>query len=99
MKVLVVFLACAILTASAGHLELCGYNTEELSIVTTCIQLKASVGLKASLLRIRLQLNCLNDVCMIQTLCGQGELVDVLPQYLSDEEIVELHDIAEECKP
>ncbi|XP_049515947.1 antimicrobial peptide microplusin-like [Dermacentor silvarum] len=99
MKVLVVLLACVILTASAGHLELCGYTMGQLSTVTACIELRASIGLKLRLTQLRIQLNCLADPCMIRKLCAKGELMDVLPQYLSDQEIVELHDVAEVCRP
>ncbi|XP_077485507.1 antimicrobial peptide microplusin-like [Amblyomma americanum] len=98
MKVLFVFLALAVLTASAGHLELCGFNTQKLARVTLCIELKASKELRLTLAKARYGENCLTDICLFRKLCEQGELGETLKTYLTDEEIEELHEIAEECE-
>uniref|UniRef100_A0A6M2D6L9 Putative his-rich 1 n=1 Tax=Rhipicephalus microplus TaxID=6941 RepID=A0A6M2D6L9_RHIMP len=99
MKVTAVFLACAILTASAGIQDLCDYNIEQLSLATTCIKRKASFELKVALAETKAQVQCINDSCAIRKLCQQGKLADVLPLYYTGGEIWELEDLLEECRP
>ncbi|KAL1429219.1 hypothetical protein MTO96_016550 [Rhipicephalus appendiculatus] len=79
MKLLVVFLACAILTASAGIQDLCDYNTRQLSLATSCMKRKASFELKVALAETKAQVLCINDSCAIRKHCQQGSLADVLP--------------------
>ncbi|XP_077531620.1 antimicrobial peptide microplusin-like [Haemaphysalis longicornis] len=98
MKVIIAFLALAVLTASAGHYELCGYSDTRLRLVSQCIEKNASMGLQIGLLTARNAVNCLHDACLYRKLCDTGDIGKALEQYFSAEQIEELHEVAHSCE-
>ncbi|KAH6945558.1 hypothetical protein HPB50_008934 [Hyalomma asiaticum] len=74
MRVLVVFLACAILTASAGHLELCGYTMGQLATVTSCVEHRSSHELRNGLDHLLHVYQCQSDVCAFNKICDEGDV-------------------------
>ncbi|XP_077531623.1 antimicrobial peptide microplusin-like [Haemaphysalis longicornis] len=98
MKVLIAFLALAVLTASAGHYQLCGYSDTRLRLVSECIAQRASMALRTGLLTAKDSVNCLHDACLYRKLCDTGNIGKALEQYFSPELIEELHEVAHSCE-
>ncbi|KAH7980252.1 hypothetical protein HPB49_014181 [Dermacentor silvarum] len=98
------FLVCALLATVASvsfahHLDLCEKNDEQLKTELDCIRGKLSEEAKKSFDEAQKALGCTDWSCVIKMLCKDGDLMENLKKYFTDDQITEIHNAATACDP